>query len=621
MPESCFVLLDDSRATPEDPRSRLYTRHVRTLYAEGGNVEALPRLFRELEQALCEGLHAVALLSYEDGALAQGIPALQHARDMASHILLFEDVAHLSAEAADTWLSQAEQHAAAPGEENVSGIAGPSPDISEERFIADVERIRRYIEAGDTYQVNYTYRLRFNAYGSAPALYRRLRARQPVPYGALMQLPDGRAVLSLSPELFVRHRSGTLTAQPMKGTAASSAIDAQTQAKALQLAADPKNRAENLMIVDLLRNDLGRIAVPGSVRVPALFEVARYGTVLQMTSTIDASLRPDAALADVIEALYPCGSITGAPKRRTMQIIRELEKSPRGWYTGGIGWFDPPREGRQIGDFCLSVPIRTLVLDAPENGAAAGTRAGEMGVGAGIVHDSRAEDELAECRLKTRFLTGLPPQFSLFETIRVTRDSGCCFLDRHLERLRASACALGFPWSSEAARHALEQVLDVLPESESGIWRVKLQLDPCGAFQVQSASLAPLPTPVRVRLAPHRMAAGDFLLRHKTTRRAQYDAAWHEAEAHGAFDMLFRNEYGNITEGGRSNVFIKRRGQWVTPPVDAGVLPGIMRGVLLEDPQWNAVEAPLSLQDLLEAEAIVVCNALRGVLPAVLDMG
>src|SRR5690606_9088835 len=304
--------------------------------------------------------------------------------------------------------------------------------MTEAGFLQAIARIHDYIKAGDTYQVNFTYRLHFSTYGPITALYRKLRQRQPVPYGALISLPDGGAILSLSPELFLRHEAGQLIAQPMKGTAPASGDAAQDAARSKALASDQKNRAENVMIVDLLRNDLGRVAATGSVQVPGLFEVARFGSVLQMTSTITAALQDGVTLPELLRAVYPCGSITGAPKHRTMQIIRELEAEPRGIYTGAIGWFDAPTGEHPMGDFCLSVPIRTLELKAAN---ASGLRKGEMGVGAGIVHDSVAQQEYEECRLKSRFLTGLPHEFELFETMYATKEAGIRHLERHLQRL------------------------------------------------------------------------------------------------------------------------------------------------------------------------------------------
>jgi para-aminobenzoate synthetase/4-amino-4-deoxychorismate lyase len=314
----------------------------------------------------------------------------------------------------------------------------------------------------------------------------------------------------------------------------------------------------------------------------------------------------------VFGALFPCGSITGAPKRRTMQIIRELETDARGFYTGAIGWFDAPDHARRIGDFCLSVPIRTLVLQAPGNG---GVRAGEMGVGAGIVHDSAAADEYAECRLKAAFLTGLPSEFELFETMHATRSAGCRHLDLHLRRLCASAAYFGFPCSEEAIRMRLNEACAALPPGEH---RLRLALSQAGNVTLQSAPLSALDEPVKILPGQQPTMSDDLFLRHKTTARQRYDAAWRAAEAQGAFDMLFCNERGEVTEGGRSNVFVKLDGCWYTPPLAAGVLPGVMRTVLLADPAWAASERRLTLEDLRAAQEIVVCNALRGALRATL---
>lgn len=594
----CFALLDDAGAT--DARSRLFTGHVGTLACT--DAAQLPDMLESMQQALAQGRHALALFDYELGAQLHGITPRTGATGVAQ-VLLFEDCLKLTAAEVAHWLAQQEAAAA--------GIAGLRPSVDERQFHDAIGRIHRYLEAGDTYQVNYTYRLRFDAYGPPLTLYRRLRASQPVPYGALIALPDGRSVLSFSPELFVRNDNGELTARPMKGTAAASGDAAQDAARAQALATDPKNRAENLMIVDLLRNDLGRIAQPGSVRVPQLFEVSRYGEVLQMTSTVCARARAEVTLAQVLAALYPCGSITGAPKRRTMQIIRELEPDARGLYTGAIGWFEAPAAQQGIGDFCLSVPIRTLVLQAPQGGV----RAGEMGVGAGIVHDSQADQEYAECLLKAHFLTGLRQDFELLETMRASA-AGCLHLERHLQRLRASARYFGFAWDESALREQLRQAFGKLAP---GPHRLRLALRQDGCASIQTAPLAPLVEPVTVLLAAQAMRSDDLFLRHKTTLRQTYDAAWKAAEAQGAFDMLFHNEVGELTEGARSSLFIKLHGRWLTPPVTAGLLPGVMRAVLLDDPAWQAAEARITLADLRAAEEIVVCNALRGALRATLS--
>ncbi len=605
----CFALLDDSyrhddgNAPADEPRSRLYTGHHATLRCDDAN--GMASMLADMQAAQQKGLHAVALFSYELGDGLHGIEARAGQPGPLAEVLLFTDCRRLGARQTDEWLQQ--QQDAVP---DAAGVANLRADVDEQRFSADLARIRDYITAGDTYQVNYTYRLHFDAWGEPLSLYNKLRARQPVPYGALIHLPDDRWVLSFSPELFVRHAQGKLLAQPMKGTAPAHDDAAENSRRADRLANDEKNRAENLMIVDLLRNDLGRIAVAGSVQVPHLFAVGRFGQVLQMTSTVTAQLRPDVPIADVVAALYPCGSITGAPKRRTMQIIRELESTPRGLYTGAIGWFDAPPAKRTQGDFCLSVPIRTLVLQTPEHGV----RQGEMGVGAGIVYDSKATEEFAECRLKSAFLTGLDSDFSLFETIHADRENGCRHLDLHVQRLQGSAAYFNFAFDETAVRDALAQACTQLPPATPH--RLRLDLFREGAIRLRQGVLSPLGATVKVFVSPTPSASKELFVRHKTSVRTAYDDAWKEAERRGGFDMLFFNERDELTEGGRSNVFVRLDGHWHTPPLAAGVLPGVMRSVLLADPAWAATERSITREELRRAEAVMICNALRGAVHA-----
>jgi para-aminobenzoate synthetase/4-amino-4-deoxychorismate lyase len=600
-----FALLDDAGAgSSGEPRSRLYSGHAATLTCS--DAAGWPRLLDDLQQALARGRFAVPLFTYELGEHLAGITSRTTGWPLAQ-VLLFEKCEHLTGSQVEAWLGTR-----TPPDEP-AGVAAIAPSVTQDEFTRAIGRIREYIAAGDTYQVNYTYRLRFNAFGPLVALYARLRARQPVPYGALVSLPGGGAVLSMSPELFVSHDNGVLTARPMKGTAPASGDDAADLERARELANDTKNRAENLMIVDLLRNDLGRVAQTGSVAVPALFEVSRYGAVLQMTSTVQARLREDAALPDVFNGLYPCGSITGAPKVRTMQIIRELETTARGIYTGAIGWIDPPAPGQNVGNFCLSVPIRTLALQAPVDGV----RRGELGVGAGIVYDSDAAAEFAECQLKARFLTGLPNQFEIFETIRASYEDGPRHLDEHLARIGASCAYFGFPFDAQATRTA---AVDACLALGPGLHRVRLSVDGSGQVKVQTAPLPPNPQePVRVLLSETPTRSDDLFLRHKTSIRSRYDAAWKAAEAKGAFDALFFNERGELTEGGRTSVFVRIGGHWYTPPLSCGLLPGVTRAVILAAPAWKASERVITREMLERAEDIVVCNSLRGPLRAVLD--
>jgi para-aminobenzoate synthetase/4-amino-4-deoxychorismate lyase len=602
--QEVFALLDDASAEGyAQARSRLYSGHAGTLRCVDG--DGWPQLLDEMQGALARGLYAVPLLAYELGAHLQGVGAQPLAGPIAQ-VLLFEKCEHLAGKEVEAWL------ATRCANDTPAGVAGIEASVTQEQFTAAIARIHDYIAAGDTYQVNYTFRLRFDAYGPVVALYCRLRARQPVPYGALITLPDGGAVLSLSPELFVRHEGGALLTRPMKGTAPATGDEGVDAARSSALAADTKNRAENLMIVDLLRNDLGRVAATGSVQVPALFDVRRYGRVLQMTSTVQAILRSDATLASLFDALYPCGSITGAPKRRTMEIIHELESAPRGIYTGAIGWFDPPAAGQAIGDFCLSVPIRTLALQAPGNGV----RRGELGVGAGIVHDSDAAAEFEECGLKARFLTGLANEFEIFETIRASFEDGPRHLEQHLARIGASCAYFGFAFDPAAARGL---VRDTCLGLEPGkLHRVRLAADRSGQLKVQTGEIAPLREPVVLELADRPTSSDDLFLRHKTSIRSGYDAAWRAAESRGAFDALFFNERGELTEGGRSNVFIRIGEHWYTPPLSCGLLPGVIRSVMLQAPAWNALERVITREMLEQADDIVVCNALRGPLRAVL---
>lgn len=614
-----FALLDDCQATAAHPTSRLYEDFVCECRCD--DPAGLDEVWATADRHLRAGLHAVVLADYEWGVrLQQALPA--HAGGAGRlRILLFATLHHLSAVEVEDWL-QARADAEGPGGAP-AGVQDLHANVDRAGFDAAIARIHAAIAAGETYQVNYTHRLDFRAFGSPLSLYRRLRARQPVAFGALIALPSeaeaeaeaSTHVLSCSPELFLRNHGGRLQAKPMKGTAARSATAEADRAARHQLADDTKNRAENLMIVDLLRNDLGRVAATGSVRVPALFEVETHPTVFQMTSTIAATLPPATSFPELLRALFPCGSITGAPKQRTMQHIAALESAPRGLYTGALGWVDAP-VAAACGDFCLSVAIRTLVLGAPLADPALGRlRPGSIGIGAGIVIDSQADEEYQECRLKARFLTGLDPGFALIETLHATRDEGIRHLELHLARLAASAGCLGFGLPLVPIRLALDAQRLALPAATP--FRLRLTLHHDGRFDLVAAPLEPLAAgPVTLLLAATAVDGNDPLLRHKTTWRVDYDAAVAEAVRRGAFDMLFCNRDGFLTEGGRSNLFVRLDGEWLTPPLAAGVLPGVLRSVLLQDPAWRAREAWLRPADLARAERIVVCNALRGALEA-----
>ena len=495
-----------------------------------------------------------------------------------------------------------------------SGILDLHDSIHRQRFIEDIAQIHQWIEAGDTYQINHSYRIYGKAYGSPLALYSHLRTRQPGRYGAFIEDGDD-IVLSQSPELFIRRTNNLLTAKPMKGTA-----DAQS-VRASELASDPKNRAENVMIVDLLRNDLGRIAEVGSVTVPQLFEVKQHGQVLQMTSTVQAKSLSNIRIKDVLRAVFPCGSVTGAPKKRSMEIIQALEDQPRGWYCGSLGWFDPN------GDFAMSVPIRTLQMDQRPQ---CNSPSFVLGVGAGITMASDANTEYQECQLKAAFLTSLPSGVGIFETIRFDPGSDPTRIanwSKHLERLSSSARDLGIQFDYDALLKMVQAA--TIDLAHDRIHRVRIDLSATGQLALSHSVIEMLPGPVQLFWA-HEILQGDYtpqqltmqshhpLLRHKVSERVIYDAAWHKAVELGGFDALFVNEHGHVTEGGRTSVLIREdvNGPWLTPPLSAGVLPGVMRSVILADPSMNAREANLTIDQVINANEIMLCNALRGMIPA-----
>lgn len=601
-PSPAFALLADDRAG----RARLYTAlsHVHTCVDAAGLEACWARVAADQQR----GLHAVLLADYEWGVALAGLPA---AAPGALRVLMFGQLAHLTPAALDAWLAAQDGGATEP---TPAGAMSLHASVDEAGFMAAIAAIHEAIREGATYQVNYTYRLSGQAHGSPVALYRRLRARQPVEYSAFIALPDGSHVLSLSPELFLRHAGGVLTAKPMKGTAARGGVLEADSETARGLHFDDKNRAENLMIVDLLRNDLGRVARVGGVRVPELFAVEPYRTVFQMTSTIQAEMRPGVGMPALLRALFPCGSITGAPKHETMKRITALESTPRGLYCGAIGWVDAPAAGARyssVGDFCLSVAIRTLTL-AAQGGQ--GGRALRLGIGAGITIGSDAADEYAECQLKARFLTGLDPGLGLIETVRV-QDGAAPLRGHHRARMAASAAALGLAFDAAAFDAAVDAAMP-----PAGVHRVRLELRAGGQLAVQVAPLPDLPPGALKLVWAGAPLAAAPLTAHKTTQRAHYDAAMQAAIAQGAFDAIFVNAAGDLVEGARSTVLVQVDGQWLTPRVADGALPGVLRATLLAHGMPDGLpltEAHIPRETWQRASAWAVCNALRGVRQAV----
>jgi para-aminobenzoate synthetase/4-amino-4-deoxychorismate lyase len=439
------------------------------------------------------------------------------------------------------------------------------------------------------YQINFTTRVRFKTTCRAWELFGSLVRRHPVPYAAFLNT-GSEEIVSLSPELFFQIERGCITVRPMKGTAARGQTLEQDIACAEELRASEKNRAENVMIVDLMRSDLGRICRIGSVKTLKLFEVERYPSLWQMTSVIEGELVKGCTIGSVVHALFPSGSVTGAPKIRAMEHIARLEDSPRGVYTGAIGFFAPSRAR-------FSVGIRTAVLHQKN---------GIMGVGSGITYDSCASTEWEECGWKATFLTRSQPEFGILETLLWR--SRYRFLEAHLTRMRNSAEYFGFRFHCNRIRKALLELAQRLRTSPQ---RVRITLAKDGTFEISHGGLS-TERFGRVRISSRRVSTEDRFLYHKTTNRHAYDqelAATREAKCD---DALFFNERGELTEGTIHNVFLVKNGVWRTPPVACGLLAGTYRESILKT-RRTACEAILTLDDLTHADGVYLCNSVRGV--------
>ncbi|HKE54901.1 MAG TPA: aminodeoxychorismate synthase component I, partial [Actinomycetota bacterium] len=474
------------------------------------------------------------------------------------------------------------------------------PSVDRATYDAAIERIRELIAAGHTYQVNHTIRLRASIRGDPRGLYRDLSLAQRGGYAAYLDIGRHR-VVSASPELFFRIDGDRIRTRPMKGTASRGRWLAEDEEVAARLIDSAKDRAENAMIVDLLRNDLARICRAGSVEVEQLFETERYETVWQLTSTIEGELRPGTRLLETFRALFPSGSVTGAPKVRTMRIIADLEDSARGPYCGAIGYLAPPGSGEPRANF--NVAIRTIVFDAR-------TGVAEYGVGGGITHDSSAAAEYDEVVAKARVLREVRPAFELFETVPHVPAEGFLHLPEHLERMESSARYFGFRFDAEAAAAALKQAVAETP----GRSLVRLTLGRGGALATEVRGLPPGDEHVRVALDDAPVDPTDVWLFHKTTRRAPYDRR--REMRPDVDDVILVNGRGEVTESTIANLAVELDGAWVTPPISSGLLPGTYRAVLLRE--GRLTERPVTVPELRTATGLALVSSARGWRPATL---
>lgn len=594
MSQETFVLLDDSLG--RGAGSWLFEAPVEIVRCD--RPEEAEAALSRIAEAGTRGLYGAGFLSYELGYLMEPKLAPLIPPDRQLPLIwfgLFDQPRALDPAAAGHWIEERSD-----GDDfrldDLRSSAG-RPD-----YLAAVARVKDYIAAGDVYQINLTFKYLFGFAGDPLAFYASLRRRQRVAHGGVVATDDFR-VLSLSPELFLQIRDGVAEARPMKGTAARGASPEDDTALRAWLQGDEKSRAENLMIVDLLRNDLGRVAEIGSVRVTDLFTVESYPTLHQMTSGITARLRSGVGLAELARGLFPCGSITGAPKVRAMEIIRELEPEPRGVYTGAIGMVAPN------GDAVFNVAIRTVVLDADGHG--------EMGVGSGIVQDSDPGAEWEECRLKARFLTEQRASFDLIETLRWQRGQGYYLLRRHLDRLAESAAYFGYPCDRQEVRRRLAAEAEAFG-GETAV-RVRLLLDEDGRIGIEFRPME-MPGPETVLgfvIADRRVQSDDPFVYHKTTCRALYDGEFERLRAAtGCAEVVFVNEHGELTEGSRTNLFVERDGVLLTPPVRCGLLNGTLRRELIESADPAVEERVLRPRDLEAADRIFLGNSVRGLMPA-----
>ena len=567
------------RCGPGEPGWMLLRDPIR-IHAAYKTEDVLPTI-AAAEAAAAEGLTAAGFVAYE------AAPAFDSA--CKTHRLTHLPLAWfaLFEERSKTRLSVGEPGAPLDA-------AAWDPSVSRDEYAAAVGRIKQYLRDGDTYQVNYTIRLRAPFRVEPWQFFLRVFRTQEAEYCAFVGTANF-ALCSASPELFFSLDGNHLMSRPMKGTSARGLTFQQDRELAAKLRESEKNRAENVMIVDMVRNDMGRVAEADTVHVPSVYDIQRYPTVWQMTSTV--ACRTSASLVRIFEALFPCASITGAPKIRTMQIIRELEGTPRGVYTGCIGCILPGRRA------VFNVAIRTVHVDTHHATA-------EYGVGGGIVWDSDAESEYEECLLKARVLTEDRPAFELLETLLWKRNEGYFLLDRHIARVRGSAEYFGFPLDAAGAARALHRAEVGFEGAQR---KVRFLLSPSGEFSVSDTELPP-PDGRTWTVAPaaRQVDPADPFLYHKTTSRTLYGEA--RAASPDCDDVILRNARGEITESSIANVVVEKAGRLVTPPVHCGLLPGVLRECLLE--RGEITEELLTLEDVRDAPRVFLINSVRGWIPA-----
>ncbi len=594
--KSPFVLLDDARASGASD-AQCYTDPAQLFVAR--RAQDVVRVLEEADAARREtGKHLAGYIAYEAGlALEERLAPLAASHSGADGPLvwlgLFDDPEIIPAAEVEGWLASRCQ-----GEASIGPL---DPQVSTGGYLDAFDALQEAIRAGDIYQANLTFPLAGPARGDPLTLYAKIRPAAAAGYGGLIF--DGSDwLLSFSPELFFALRDGHAKVKPMKGTRPRAADPSADRAMAEELSASAKDKAENLMIVDLMRNDLSRVAQAGSVQVEHPFAVETYPTLHTMTTTVLATLQEGKSAVDVLHAIFPCGSITGAPKIRAMELIDEVERDARGPYCGAIGRIDAS------GDAAFNVGIRTIRLTPGENQR----HKAVLGVGGAIVADSDGMEEWRECLVKGAFARGSAGGHDLIETMRFDPQAGTPLLEMHLERMKTSAAELGFAFDRHETRNRIQALCFELEEAA----KLRLVLSRSGAVTLEAHPLpGALPDPVPCIALPHPTVAHDWRLSHKTTDRSFYEAALDTAKSVNALEAILVRD-GLVTEGSWTNVFVERDGTLVTPSVSAGLLPGVLRRSLIGD--GKAREADVSIEDL--ENGFFIGNALRGLIPATLDL-
>ena len=604
-----FVLLDNSLDRQEgghlfqDPHEIII----------GHSLEDIPSAFKNISRALEQGHFVAGYMTYELGLafeekltpqLGKKLEQLTNELNPLLWFGVFKEKLDVSKDDIESWLEEQQES------ELINSGLKVSVDETFESYKEKFAKVKDNIKSGDIYQLNLTFKGRVENISEPLALYEKMRRTQPVEYASLIVTED-KTILSASPELFIRCHDEEIETRPMKGTMKRGISITQDEEHSNFLKADEKSRAENLMIVDLMRNDFSRVSKIGSVEVSNLYHVETYPSLHQMVSVVKAKLKPDLSLFDQIKALYPAGSITGAPKIRAMELIEELEDRPRGVYTGAIGFFAPGN------DYTFNVAIRTIELDRDGNGT--------IGIGSGLVYDSDAASEYAECLLKMQFLTKETPEFSLLETMVYSPKEGVVLLEEHLQRLEKSAAYFHYPFDKEKILDLLDMITRQASVNLGVLSKLRLRL-----LLHKNGNITITPTEIKIiasetvwniTLAPEVMQSKNLFLYHKTTNREFYDTPrtfmQSRAEEEGSEkidEVIFQNEKGEITEGSFTNIFVKVKGELITPSIESGLLPGTLRQRLIE--QGKAKEKILTLNDLQSAEEIYVGNSVRGLIKA-----